>query len=158
MDPDNGNVLVVDANNHRIQIFDKNGQFIHKFGKKGSGKGDLNDPLGIAINSKKEIIVSENDNHRLQIFDYNGNHLRFIGMNEIKSPVGICLDDQDNIYVGNWNLGNEAKIKAFNNQSGKLIHSFGDESVLNTPCGVAFHHVLDKILVANYHNHTVCTF
>jgi len=44
---------VADCSNHRIQIFDKDGKFIHKFGKKGAEPGELMGPTGIVLNSKK---------------------------------------------------------------------------------------------------------
>jgi len=158
IDNENGNVLIADRDNHRIQIFNKEGEFISKFGKYGKGKGELDRPLGIAINSNKEIIVSENGNDRLQIFDYDGNHLKFIENEELKKPAHICLDDQDNIYVGNWNYKSEgAKIKVFNNSTGKLIHSFG-EGELNRPTGVAFDPISKRILIANYQDQTICVF
>jgi len=46
IDPDNGNnIIIADSGDHRIQIFDKNDNFLHKFGKKGNGKGEMNSPL-----------------------------------------------------------------------------------------------------------------
>ena len=36
------NILVCDSYNHRVQIFDKNGKWVHTFGKQGSDEGYLN--------------------------------------------------------------------------------------------------------------------
>ena len=38
----NDNIFVCDHFNHRIQIFDKNGNFLFKFGSQGQGDGQLN--------------------------------------------------------------------------------------------------------------------
>ena len=43
-----GNLYVADRSNHRVQVLDKNGSFIRKFGEKGSAPGQLNNPLDIA--------------------------------------------------------------------------------------------------------------
>ena len=41
-------------------------------GKKGSGEGMLNTPMGVAVTVKDEIVVADNQNHRVQVFDSNG--------------------------------------------------------------------------------------
>jgi len=67
-------------------------------------KGQLNYPVGIAINAQGEVIISECNNNRLQVFDYNtGQHLRFLVNNrELKSPWHLFLDAADNLYVGSF--------------------------------------------------------
>jgi hypothetical protein len=45
---DNGAVYVNDENNHRIQVFDKEGKFVRMWGSSGSGgNGQLNFPYAI---------------------------------------------------------------------------------------------------------------
>jgi len=100
----------------------KNGQFIHKFGTQGNGTGQFQNPWGIFLNSKREIVVSESTGKRLQIFDYNGNHLRFIAVGQISYPGNIFIDSSDHIYVGSHT---DNTIKVFDGNTGQLIHSFG---------------------------------
>jgi len=38
----NGNIIISDKNNHRIQIFDSEGNFLLTFGSKGNGNGQFN--------------------------------------------------------------------------------------------------------------------
>ena len=38
------NIFVVDHQNHRVQIFDQNGLFLHKFGGKGDENGQFKRP------------------------------------------------------------------------------------------------------------------
>ena len=52
-----GTVYVADSNNNRIQCFDSNGNFIRKWGKKGTGDGEFNFPTGLALS---EFIKSNN--------------------------------------------------------------------------------------------------
>ena len=43
-----GDVLyVADSDNHRIQKLTSRGEFIHKFGHKGSGQGEFEDPQAV---------------------------------------------------------------------------------------------------------------
>ena len=65
---------MADAGNHRIiRIHNKwRVYIIRQFGKKGKGKGELNGPKGIAIDSNDIVYVSECGNHRISIFTKEG--------------------------------------------------------------------------------------
>ena len=54
-----GNLYVADRNNNRVQVLDKNGSFIRKFGEKGSAPGQLNNPLDIASLPDGRIVVGD---------------------------------------------------------------------------------------------------
>lgn len=61
--------IVTDSGNHRIQVFNSSGQFLFKFGSKGSSVGQFNYPCGIAFNSiTNQIVIVEYDGNRFQIF------------------------------------------------------------------------------------------
>ena len=40
-----GEMVVADKDNHRIQAFDRNGQFLLKFGSQGQGNGQFSSPF-----------------------------------------------------------------------------------------------------------------
>ena len=61
-------ILVVDTDNERIQVFDKNGNFLFKFGSFGSDDGQFNSPQGIAVDSSDRILVADTGNDRIQVF------------------------------------------------------------------------------------------
>ena len=44
-------MYVADSYNHRIQKFDSDGNFITKWGSKGTGDGEFNTPHGISVDS-----------------------------------------------------------------------------------------------------------
>lgn len=82
-----GNVYVVDNMNYRIQKFSSSGNFILKWGIKGSGSGQFLYPCGIAIDNKNGFVYvgdnsgkeagSGSDNiARVQKFDLSGNFIR----------------------------------------------------------------------------------
>ena len=56
LDPES-NILLTDQSADRVLIFSDRGQLIHKFGKRGEGRGDLISPTGIAVDGKDRIIV-----------------------------------------------------------------------------------------------------
>ena len=41
---DEGNIIVADSRNHRIQIFSSSGTFVKKFGEKGTRPGEIDTP------------------------------------------------------------------------------------------------------------------
>ena len=63
-----GHLMVCDTGNHRIQVFDLSGKFVAKFGTNGSGMGELNEPVSVAVLSDGKIAVSDIGNSRIQIF------------------------------------------------------------------------------------------
>ena len=70
---------MTNTENHRVQVFTANGEYIRQFGKKGNGEGELDTPLGITIDSNDIVYVSERGNHRISIFTREGQFLRSFG-------------------------------------------------------------------------------
>ena len=63
------NILMTDCSAARVLIFSDRGQLLHKFGKRGEGRGDLISPTGIAVDREDRIIVVSCDpKHCIQIF------------------------------------------------------------------------------------------
>jgi tripartite motif-containing protein 2/3 len=60
--------VVADYGNHRVQVFTKEGEFVRKFGGKGTESGQFNGPSAIAIGQDGTVIVAEDGNHRIQVF------------------------------------------------------------------------------------------
>ena len=63
-----GYVYVADKDNHRIQKFTSNGQFVTKWGSLGSNPGEFSYPKGIAVGSDGKVYVSDTGNNRIQVF------------------------------------------------------------------------------------------
>ena len=64
-----GNILITDWYHHNIRILSPSGQLMHKIGKKGHGRGELNYPEGICLSQTGTIfVVSSSDNFSLQSF------------------------------------------------------------------------------------------
>ena len=53
----NGDVYVVDNENHMIQKFSLDGEFLLKFGGKGESPGNLSWPSGIAVDRKDSVYL-----------------------------------------------------------------------------------------------------
>jgi DNA-binding beta-propeller fold protein YncE len=63
-----GFVYITDTGNHRIQKFDRDGNFETQWGGFGGGRGQLNFPYGIAVDRRGSIFVLDSSNFRVQQF------------------------------------------------------------------------------------------
>lgn len=99
----NDYVYVVDGDNNRIVIYNKQGQYVRQFGRFGTRKGEFNYPVGIGLDSNGMIYVADTKNHRIQIFDKDGDYEKMIKTEvggEPVRPVDISVSsDNKKIYV-----------------------------------------------------------
>ena len=63
-----GNIIVADSRNDRIQVFSSSGTFLTRFGGKGTAPGEFDRPSGICISPEGIIIVVDFGNNRVQMF------------------------------------------------------------------------------------------
>ncbi len=101
----NGDIFVADGHNGggtatgnaRIMKFDKNGQFLKSWGRKGMGPGEFDVVHTIAFDSRGRLFVGDRQNNRIQIFDQDG---KFTAQwFQFGRPSGIYIDKNDVIYV-----------------------------------------------------------
>jgi len=160
----NGDILVCDYNNHRIQIFDSEGRFISTFGSKGNQNGQFSSPFGITVNSKGNIIVSDRNNHRIQMFDSEGKFISAFGSKgngngngQFNGPEGICVDLSDRILVCEY--GND-RIQILDSE-GNFISTFGSQGnengQFNHPRGITINSK-GNIIVSDSQNNRIQIF
>ena len=83
-----GTVFVADSGNHRIQVFDAQGNFVTSWGEFGEQPGQFNEPWGIAADDEF-VYVSDTWNHRIQKFSHDGELVGSYGQN------GSPFDEND---------------------------------------------------------------
>ena len=116
-----GNLLVSDQMNARIQRFTPEGKFIAKFGERGDGPGELALPKAVAVDSEDHIYVTDGKNHKVVIFDLAGRFLMELGgpytfdglrvnPGGFNTPQGIYIDKNDTIYIAD---GHNGRIQVF---------------------------------------------
>jgi sugar lactone lactonase YvrE len=97
----NGNILVADTNNGRIEKFSPAGTFLSILGNKGTGQGQLAGPNGIAVDRAGNIYVADASNHLVEklapdgtfIAEWKGPDVGFYG------PRRTAIGPDDSIYV-----------------------------------------------------------
>jgi DNA-binding beta-propeller fold protein YncE len=73
-----GAVYVADSEALRIQKFDKDGNFLLKWGSAGKNEGEMRWPRDIEVDSQGHVYEADTDNERIQVFDPYGNLLMVI--------------------------------------------------------------------------------
>ena len=63
-----GGIYIANRNFHRVSKFMNNGTFVTAWGFRGSGNGQFNLPLDVAVDSSNSIYVADTDNYRVQVF------------------------------------------------------------------------------------------
>ena len=161
---DEGNILVADANNHRIQKFTNDGQFLTSVGTNGTGPLQFGNPRDVAFNThNKKVYVVDNGNHHIQVLNSDLTFSNIIGEEygtkdgEFAYPWGVTCDSTGNVYVAD--SGNH-RIQVFT-ASGKFLRKFGRggnaEGELNWPVGVAVGS-RGLVFVNDSNNHRVSMF
>jgi len=125
-----------------VQVYDKTGKRLYKWGTYGSGDGELAYPSGIAVASGGKVFVTETLNHRVQMFDSTGKFLDIwgsfgVGDGEFNAPSAIAVDAADNLYV--CDSGNH-RIQVFDS-TGRFLKKWGsagsDDGQFSNPAAVA---------------------
>ncbi len=99
-------VFVTDKNNHRIQRFDKNLNFIFQFYTRDN---DIEEerfgyPLSAVPSNLGDVFILDSENNRILKFDLFGNYLMAIGGYDygsyfLRDPKQLAISMRNNIYV-----------------------------------------------------------
>jgi DNA-binding beta-propeller fold protein YncE len=159
VDP-NGNVLVADTNNGRIEKFSPTGTFLGIMGSKGKGQGQLAAPNGIAVDRAGNIYVADASNHRVEklasdgtfVAEWKGPGLGFYG------PRRIAIGPDDTLYVVDQGHSRIAKLRA----DGEVLTTWGSKGTgdaqFDDPTSVAVDPTTDQVYVADPRNKRIQVF
>ncbi|XP_071953394.1 tripartite motif-containing protein 2-like [Antedon mediterranea] len=98
-----GNLIVADCRNNRIQMFDANDKFMRILVDSGKKDGHVHYPHYVTIDSEENMLVSSNN--KLQVFDKYGAFIKRIDNGELTSPLGIEIISYKPRRVAVSNLG-----------------------------------------------------
>ena len=105
----NGDLLVADIGNHRVQILDRHtGKFKGQIASRGTQNGQLTYPYGVATDGAGQIYTLEYGTHRVQKWDKNGKWLASAGApgrkkGEFANPWGIAVSRDGWVFVADTN-------------------------------------------------------
>ncbi len=96
-----GNLVVEDWANRRIEILSPDGATVTIFGKAGSGDGEFLNSAGLGVDARGNIYVADAGLHRVQKFDSTGRFIAVIAderIFEAGGPTAIAIDANGNLY------------------------------------------------------------
>ena len=140
-------VYVCDRNNHRIQIFDLNLNFVRSIGSHGEGRGEFIKPLDVKFDAAGNMYVAEWGNGRVQVMDRSGQFIGKFGGGKLGQPSGLHIADKY-VYVSDFS---GCCIVVYET-SGQFVTSFGrhgqnegdfDSPYCITSCVDGYIHVCD---------------
>ena len=159
----NGKYYMPEAGNHRVSVWDLEGNFLFLFGGLGTAPGKMNNPESSKFNSQGLVYVADLKNDRVQVFDENGKY-RFgwgstgNGEGEFKAPAGIGIDKNDNVYV--TEIGND-RVQVFD-KNGKFLTMWGSKGSGDGQFGNLHGMIVDKatgwVYVADTANNRIQVF
>ena len=90
IDPESGNIYVVDSAQHLVKVFAPGGVLINSFGGRGGLEGEFDFPAAIFVDDVRgEVLVADQLNFRVQIFDLTGNFICRLGDAAGSNPGSI---------------------------------------------------------------------
>ena len=99
---DEGNILVADSSNHRIQKFTNDSLFLASVGTKGTGPLQFDCPMDVAFNTRnKKVHVLDSRNHCIQVLNSDLSFSNIIGgkdgtkNGEFAFPWGVTCDSME---------------------------------------------------------------
>jgi DNA-binding beta-propeller fold protein YncE len=127
-----GNSFFADGyGNSRIVKYDKDGNWVKEWGKRGIAQGEFHTVHSIATDAKGNVYVGDRENNRIQVFDGDGNFLK--QFTNVGAPWAICITPGPNqvLYTSDSNPGQiykldlDGKILGVFGKAGKQLGQFG---------------------------------
>jgi hypothetical protein len=118
----------------KVIKFDKDGNFIKAWGKKGTAPGEFDIAHSIAVDAKGLLYVADRNNQRIQVFDADGAFVR-----ETKhpgTPCGLLIGSDQHIWLAHGHAGQlmkldlDGKVLGVTGKQGKALGQFGEAHFL----------------------------
>ncbi|XP_062614361.1 uncharacterized protein LOC134276096 [Saccostrea cucullata] len=108
---ENGNEDICVSDVNAVVVTDAGG--LLRFRYKGLSDDSQFDPYGICSDSQNNIIIADMKKNRIHLIDQNGEFLHYIQYKDMNMPRALCIDEDNNLYVGEWT---SEKIKVLSRQ------------------------------------------
>ena len=105
--------------------FDKDGNFIKSWGKKGKGPGEFDLPHSLVFDAKGLLYIADRNNARIQVFDADGNYIR--ESSHPGTPCGLFMTPDQHIWLAHGHTGQIMKLDLDGNVLGEIEARAGQD-------------------------------
>jgi DNA-binding beta-propeller fold protein YncE len=119
-----GNSYIADGyGNSRVVKFDRDGNWVKEWGKRGTAPGEFHTLHSIATDAKGNVYVGDRENNRIQVFDGEGNFI--MEWTNVGAPWAICITpgSKQVLYTSDSNAGRIYKLDL----DGNILGEFGKD-------------------------------
>lgn len=121
-----GRIIVADFVGHQVAVTDLEGKHLFSFGKPGTGDGEFNFPVAVAIEPGGGIVVADARNARIQRFTSDGKFVNKFGKRgdaggDFSVIKGVAVDSEGHIYITD---GKEHRVTIYSTK-GEFLLTFG---------------------------------
>ncbi|XP_066305245.1 tripartite motif-containing protein 3-like [Branchiostoma lanceolatum] len=95
-----GNIIVSDWGNCSVYVYNRDGEFLFKFGEGGSDEDQLWLPRGVCTDDIGNIFVADSGNRLVKMFDKEGRFLTHIAAS--KEPWAVAMATNGQLVVTDW--------------------------------------------------------
>ncbi len=92
----------------QVLKFDKDGNFIKTWGKKGKGPGEFDIPHSLVFDAKGLLYIADRSNQRIQVFDADGNYIR--EWSQPGTPCGLFMTSDQQLWLAHGHTGQIMKL------------------------------------------------
>ncbi|CAD5114233.1 DgyrCDS3375 [Dimorphilus gyrociliatus] len=148
-------IVVADTNNHRVQIFDKSGEFMYQFGTPGRDEGQLWYPRKVAVikNMGKFVVCDRgSERSRMQIFTKTGHFMKKIAIRYIDIVAGLAIKPDGSIVA----VDSVSPTVFVISDNGDLEKWFDCSNYMREPSDIAVNST--EFFVCDFKGHCVVVF
>ena len=101
--------IVSDYGDHSIKVFNTDGKFLYKFGKKGRRDVELMRPRCLSFDKAGHLMVCDFENHRVKMMELNGKLIKKFQLKSWGLPISTAVLSDGRIVMSDFS-GNRIQI------------------------------------------------
>ena len=152
-----GDLVVVDSGNSRVQRYTKDGEYLMGWGGPGHAEGEFDQPWGVAVDTDDHVYVADWGNNRIQKFSADGEFLMTFGSDSedggmLNHPANVAVDSDGDVYVTDW--GNR-RVQIYEPDGDTIAALYGDVDDLSRAADYVLNRNSDNIKAFNEVGHSL---